>query len=159
LLESRVIIRDASLRHVHLFGLLPGWLIFLQVAEQVPFVVDVAVAVGFHLVDGLGVAPVLELHAVDGEERTRAVNPGKAVNQHRIVRRIAHQVTETAYALLRGNGAIGGPPLRGRNTDVVYFLFLAVFFLGQIGRRVALVRGIAQADDGPNLIVTKDLFQ
>src|SRR6266540_807155 len=63
-----------------ILGLLPGRHVLLQVAEDVQLLVEVVVADGFHLGDGLGVGPVVVLHAEDGAVRPGAVDAGEAVD-------------------------------------------------------------------------------
>src|SRR5262245_59590718 len=72
----------------------PIGLVGFQVPKQVPFIVQIPVAAGPQFLDGVGVAPVIEFHAVDGAKGASAMNPAETVNEDRVVVLVLHDFHE-----------------------------------------------------------------
>src|SRR5262245_39184909 len=96
---SRRTTRSALLARHGPNGCLGPSAIVFEKCENVPVVIERAIAGALHFGEGLLVAPALEIHAIDGAVRSRAVQSGEAVNQHRIVRRVAHYFAEDLESL------------------------------------------------------------
>jgi hypothetical protein len=118
-------------------------------------VVQFDVAAGAHLLHGLFVAPVLELHAVDGGKDAGAVDAGQAVHEHGVIPRVAHDLTELADSLLRRRLAAEFLPAVRRDADEVDLFAVAEGFLGPIGSGAA----VAQADHGTDGVIIQDALQ
>ena len=90
------------------------------------------------------------------------MDAGEAMDQHRIIGRVAHHLPKLLHVLVHGRQPFG--PLRRlemarRNADVVDLLADAKVFLGLVGGGFVQDRSVAQRDDGADAVVVDNVFQ
>src|SRR5262249_39367026 len=151
--SSRWAMVAASLRLVR-----PPRPITLQIPQHVGFLIEVAIC-GAEFVEGAGVGPLLEFHAINRQVGAGAMDAREAMDEHGEVRGIGHDAEKRLDAGIgRGGPAIGGPPALWGDANVLKVALPAKLFLAPIGF-LARDGRIAQRDDRANPLVAHDALE